>query len=41
MTLQITVLLKILIWHRMDISMNVDRNINTFSLADTQTLGHS
>lgn len=36
-----TVLLKILIWHQMDIRMNVDRNINTFALANTQTLGHS
>lgn len=29
MTLPITVLLKILIWHQMDISTNVDKHIHT------------
>lgn len=37
MTLPITVLLKISIWHQMDISTNVDRNINTLTLAYTNT----
>lgn len=45
MTLPITVLLKISIWHHMDINANVD--VNTYSLTHaqthihTQTLGHS
>lgn len=40
MTLPITVLLKISIWHQMDISTNVDINTYTLSLAQAYTHAH-
>lgn len=36
MTLPITVLLKILIWHQMDISTNVDKHIHTHTHTHTK-----
>lgn len=41
MTSPITVLLKISIWHQMDISTNVDINTYTLSLVRTHTHTHS
>lgn len=41
MTLPITVLLKILIWHQMDISTNVDKHIHTHTHTKKQTNKHT